>query len=129
MAVEGCGGIIIKNSRVLLIRRQNSDTFDQMWSNPGGKIEPGESVEDAVIRELQEEIGVTVGVLGRISEYQDYKGNTLIGRYTGCLVEIIDGEPHRKETEKIAEVKYFPLDNLPENLAPYTKKYLQDIGY
>jgi len=129
MITLGCGSILITDGRVLLVRRQNSSTFNEMWSNPGGKVEPKESVEDAVVREMEEEVGVHVKILRRISDYEDCVAGKVIGRYTGYLVEVVKGEPRRKELEKIAEIKYFSLKKLPTNLAPYTKQYLRDLGY
>ncbi|HRC56584.1 MAG: (deoxy)nucleoside triphosphate pyrophosphohydrolase [Myxococcales bacterium] len=51
--------------RILLTRRRPDQSLPNFWEFPGGKIEPGESPEVALARELAEEIGVTVE-LGRI---------------------------------------------------------------
>jgi len=127
MVQIGCGGIIIKENKVLLIRRINAKTFNEMWANPGGKIEDGESVENACIRELHEELGIKIRIIRKISEYHDYKNNELFGKYTGFLVTIESGEPMIKEPNKIAELKYWSLNDLPNNIAPYTTQYLKDL--
>ncbi|MDZ7842955.1 MAG: Nudix family hydrolase [Gammaproteobacteria bacterium] len=46
--------------RVLVNRRQAGKAFAGLWEFPGGKIEPGESMEQALARELHEELGITV---------------------------------------------------------------------
>ena len=46
--IRGCGGIIVKDGKLLLMKRKNASTFNNLWSNPGGKIEPGEDAEEAV---------------------------------------------------------------------------------
>ncbi|TVQ34225.1 MAG: (deoxy)nucleoside triphosphate pyrophosphohydrolase [Phycisphaeraceae bacterium] len=48
----------------LLTRRAPGAVFEGWWEFPGGKVEPGESVEACVVRELREELGVEVRVLG-----------------------------------------------------------------
>ena len=48
--------------RVLLGRRTDGRDLAGLWEFPGGKCEPGESPEDALVRELQEELGITVQV-------------------------------------------------------------------
>ncbi|WP_158849244.1 NUDIX hydrolase [Saccharothrix deserti] len=59
------GGIVHdSNGRLLLVRRSNPPG-EGLWSLPGGRVEPGETDETAIMRELEEETGlsVTVGVL------------------------------------------------------------------
>lgn len=59
------GGIVHDpNGRLLLVRRSNPPG-EGLWSIPGGRVEPGESDESAIVRELREETGlsVTVGAL------------------------------------------------------------------
>ena len=53
------------------------------WSLPKGKLDPGESFEEAAVREVEEEIGVrgTLGAELRATEYTDHKGRWKIVRY------------------------------------------------
>ncbi len=48
--------------RVLLARRTEGRDLAGLWEFPGGKVEPGESPEDALVRELREELGVETEV-------------------------------------------------------------------
>ncbi|MBP9087349.1 MAG: (deoxy)nucleoside triphosphate pyrophosphohydrolase [Kofleriaceae bacterium] len=59
-------GLIVEQSSglVLLTQRRADQSFGLEWEFPGGKVEPGEAPADALVRELQEEIGVTVEVGG-----------------------------------------------------------------
>jgi 8-oxo-dGTP diphosphatase len=80
-----CVGAVIKDDtgRLLLILRGH-DPGKGLWSIPGGRIEPGETDEDAVVREVQEETGLEVtcgqllgsverpGEAGAIIEIRDY---------------------------------------------------------
>jgi len=60
--VMGVGGVIIDNARTVLIRR-GTEPLRGEWSIPGGTIEIGETLEEAVHRELREETGLEVRVL------------------------------------------------------------------
>ncbi|MDP1780893.1 MAG: NUDIX domain-containing protein [Hydrogenophaga sp.] len=56
------GLLIAPDGRFLLTSRPVGKVYADYWEFPGGKLEAGESVEQALRRELQEEIGVTIGV-------------------------------------------------------------------
>ena len=53
-------GIIFKKDKVLICRRSEHKSMAGFWEFPGGKIESGEQASDALIRELQEELGMKV---------------------------------------------------------------------
>jgi 8-oxo-dGTP diphosphatase len=62
--VEVAVGVLIQpDGRFLLTSRPQGKVYEGCWEFPGGKLEPGESVEQALRRELQEEIGITVGAV------------------------------------------------------------------
>ena len=63
-------GIIESDGRVLLCRRhRNSRRFPLKWEFPGGKVESGESPENAIRRELNEELGIIVSKIEKIDDY------------------------------------------------------------
>ncbi len=51
--------VIIENGRLLLARRPEGDNLAGLWELPGGKIEPGESLQECMERELLEELGMS----------------------------------------------------------------------
>ena len=123
--IKGAGGIILHGNKVLLIKRQNAMVFNNLWANPGGKLEPGETVEECAVREVFEETGVTVKIIKKITDYEDYRDGALRGLYTGFLVAYVSGEANIREPEKFSEMGWFALDALPQPLAPFTQKYLE----
>lgn len=54
--IHKAGGIVIKDRKLLLERSKHKELF----INPGGKVEPGETVKQALVRELREEFGILV---------------------------------------------------------------------
>lgn len=63
------GGVVVHQGRALLIRR-GQPPLEGRWSIPGGIVELGETIADAVARELKEETGVCVRVLDLIEIYE-----------------------------------------------------------
>ncbi|WP_341907278.1 NUDIX domain-containing protein [Polaromonas sp. YR568] len=60
--VDVAVGVLIRpNGEFLLTSRPPGKVYEGYWEFPGGKLEPGETVEQALRRELQEEIGITIG--------------------------------------------------------------------
>ena len=67
--------IIIENGCVLITRRPPGDPLAGLWEFPGGKIEPGETAEECLARELAEELGMSAeigGVVARTTYHYDH---------------------------------------------------------
>ena len=60
LLLVAAAALIDADNRVLIARRPKGKALADLWEFPGGKIEAGERPEDALIRELREELGVTV---------------------------------------------------------------------
>ncbi|OOP64458.1 DNA mismatch repair protein MutT [Arthrobacter sp. SRS-W-1-2016] len=96
--------------RLLVARRSAPPQFAGMWEFPGGKLEAGESFEDALHRELLEELGVTVR-LGAEVEPQAGTGWPLNERAVMRVwfAELLDGEPRPLQDHD--ELRWVPLGN------------------
>ncbi len=94
-SVIPCVGAVIRDDegRLLLIKRGH-DPGAGLWSLPGGRIEPGETGTQALVREMREETGLTVkvgrllgtvsrpGLVGDVIDISDYEATIITGRLT-----------------------------------------------
>ena len=106
----GVGGAVVREHRLLLVRRASRHGRGN-WQLPGGFIEPDETMEQAVVREVEEETGVVSevqAVLGLRSRYDPQSGN---GMYVILLLTPIRGEPIADGRE-VDHAAYFSLDEI-----------------
>jgi 8-oxo-dGTP diphosphatase len=130
----------LKDNKLLLGRRANTGWMDGYLCPPGGHVEPGETPTAALIREMQEELGVTLdpkdfeflSVAARQSNNAEYVAYEFILRDK-------DYDFVNNEENKCSELIWAALDNLPDDIIPHfrevidqcllgDKKYLE-LGY
>ena len=111
-SVDVAVGVLVKpNGDFLLTSRPPGKVYEGYWEFPGGKLEAGETVEQALRRELLEEIGITIGaVLPWKVELVDYP-HALV-QLNFCKVFDWTGELHMHEGQS------FAWQNLPVTVAP-----------
>ena len=86
------GAAIIRDGRVLAAQRGAAMSLAGLWEFPGGKIEQGESAQNALVRELREELACTVEVGDPVgTSFHDYPFGTV--QLTTFYGRIIEGEP------------------------------------
>jgi len=100
--VDVAVGVLIKpNGDFLLTSRPPGKVYEGYWEFPGGKLEAGETVEQALRRELMEEIGITIGAAQPWKvELVDYP-HALV-RLNFCKVFNWSGELHMREGQSFA---------------------------
>jgi len=113
--VAAVGVICLRGDQVLLIRRGNPPRLGE-WSLPGGRVEPGETLRDAALRELVEETGVEAE-LGPLVDVVDG-----IFPESGRHYVLIDfaarwqaGEP--VAGDDAADARFWPLDEVEQQVA------------
>src|ERR1044071_4545471 len=106
----GVGGAVVREHRLLLVRRASRHGRGN-WQVPGGFIEPDETIEQAVIREVEGEAGATAegeGILGRRTRYDPDVGNSL---YIVLLLHPLSGDP-KPDGREVDRAEYFSLDEI-----------------
>jgi 8-oxo-dGTP diphosphatase len=111
----GVGAVIVEKNRVLLIRRGTAPLLGE-WSLPGGVLECGETLREAVAREAREETGLVVQTGEMLGVYErvirDDEGRV---RYHYVLIDFlcrpISGD--LKAGSDAADVRWFTRDELP----------------
>ena len=124
------GSFIIKNNKVLLIKWGNTKgSWSGKWTVPGGKVEFGESVLDAVKREAKEETGLDVEPVKLIGVDEAIVGNEKHCIFLNFLCKIIGGKV--KAGSDAADARWFCKEELEaiELNQPSVKRVLKKIGF
>jgi len=120
----GVGLAILRDGKLLLCKRMKAPEAGH-WNIVGGKVDHMEPAEIAVRREAKEETGLSIGAV----------------RYLGLTEQVIEadrqhwvsllyvsddtgGEPQLTEPDKLSEIGFFELDDLPQPLSVFTKTVL-----
>lgn len=105
--------IIVKNNKILLIKRAN-DPYKDLWALPGGMVDFDETVEESVIREVSEETGLVVTDLNLSGIYSNPARHP---KQTVAIAYIIKVKGSPKAGDDASECHYFPFKELPKPLA------------
>jgi 8-oxo-dGTP diphosphatase len=115
------------DNKILLIKR-NTIPFKGYWALPGGRMDPGERVEQTIVREVKEETGLDVTIVRKVGEYVEkgVKDDVEYEYYPTCfVVKPVGGEVKKQESE-IQEIKIFSLNELPKSLAFVHEEMIKD---
>ena len=109
---KSVGVAVIWNDRgqILIDRRKPEGLFGGFWEFPGGKLEPGESIEGCIQREIREELGIEIAVGERlIAIDHDYSHFRVSLNVHHC--RYLTGEPQPLECD---EVRWVTLDEIDQ---------------
>ncbi|WP_433655348.1 NUDIX hydrolase [Nocardia sp. CA-128927] len=116
-SVVGVQLLLSRGEDVLLARRRNTSFGDGEWNAPGGRLDDGEDVLTAVIREADEEIGVQVDRddvrMVASMHIQSPPGQALIVFI--FHTDTWSGEPRNLEPDRCSELRWFAIDDIPED--------------
>jgi mutator protein MutT len=109
--IDVAAGLVFRAGQLLITQRRPGDHLGGLWEFPGGKVEPNESFEHCLQRELREELGIEVAVGKQIEEItHTYPEKTVRLRFFHCTLH--SGEPQPIHCHALAWVTR-------ENLSTY----------
>ncbi len=120
--------VLIKDGQVLLSKRVNTGYQDGNYSLIAGHLDGGETANQCIIREAEEEAGI-------ILKLNNLKVSHVMHRYRPdreyidiyVAAESWEGEIENNEPEKCDELKWFSIEDLPDNIIPEVKLALENI--
>ena len=116
--------VAIDNDKILLIKRKY-EPFKGKWALPGGRVECGERVEEAVLRELKEETGLDGEIVRLVGVYSDPNRDPR-GHYV-TVVFLVKVKGELRANTDAEEAKWFPLSEVPwDDLAFDHAKIIKD---
>ncbi|HHW71526.1 MAG TPA: NUDIX domain-containing protein [Clostridiales bacterium] len=122
----GVGAVILNDKgEVLLLLRERAPEAG-CWSIPGGKVELFETIEEAIKREVKEELGVDIDIIELLG-VTDHIVETEEVHWVAptFLANIVGGQVRNMEPKKHEEVKWFSVEALPENITITTQRGIE----
>ena len=119
--------VIEREKRILIGQRRNGGPHALKWEFPGGKVEPSETPEDALLRELEEELGIRAEIANEITRYEyQYAGRKAFW-LVFFRVARFEGEPINLAFEQIQWVTKSELSTFDflEGDAPFIASFSQ----
>lgn len=126
----GVGAFLLNEKKELLLVLRKQPPEAGYWSLPGGRLEYNEKIVDAIRREIYEEVGLKIlptsllCVVDHIISSEDAHWVAVIYR-----ADIISGILENREPEKIQQIEWFSLINLPTNLTITTIKAIETLKH
>lgn len=126
--VVGAGAVLLNEKGQVLMLLRNKEPERNKWSIPGGKVDLFETVEQAIVREVEEETGLIIEI-----EQPLCMDELIVPEQETHVLSLIysahqiGGELENREPQKHAELKWFSLENLPSDseIAAFSKKALR----
>ena len=120
--------VLIKNNKILLLRRFNTGFMDGYYSLPAGHVESNETLTSAMVREAKEEIGIKINKKDLKLAHIIHRKEPNEERINFFFVsQKYQGKPKIMEPHKCDDLNWFDLNDLPESVIPYIKQAIQNI--
>ena len=121
LPISSVEAIILKDDKLLFLRRKNNPVKGQWWF-PGGRIRKGETLQEALVREVKEETGLTVTTSKLVNVYSrifDKRHDITIAYVCKCKPDKIT------LNNEHSEYKY--TKKPPKNIDPYLNEVIKDL--
>ncbi|MDT7831785.1 8-oxo-dGTP diphosphatase MutT [Flavobacteriaceae bacterium S356] len=124
--IEVVAGIIYKEDKILIAKRKEGKHLAGYWEFPGGKIEAGETPEASLIREIEEELGITIEVHEHMGDSQfDYDEKQILLK--GYVAQYLSGEMYLTDHDAVEWV--FPSEFKNYVFAPADLPFIKILTY
>jgi 8-oxo-dGTP diphosphatase len=124
--IEVAAAVIQKDGKFLICQRPKGKDLELLWEFPGGKIEPNETAEECIIRECQEELGVTIQNIKNFDEITHVYPEFTV-HLTFYTAEIACGELTKKEHSEFAWITHQDIilyDFCPADVEMLKRNYM-----
>lgn len=140
--IEGSGkilptvrGIVMRNGKFLLVQRSKNDSWSPgMWEFPGGKIDFGQDINDALKREMVEETGLDITIKEplffwdqNVEGVPKYEGFILVNLYFSCEAPLNAKVVLSHEHDDYKWVEYSELKDIKDQLASHTVEVIERL--
>ncbi|NEQ95369.1 MAG: A/G-specific adenine glycosylase [Cyanothece sp. SIO2G6] len=111
---KNIGVAVIRNARgqVLIDRRRPEGLLGGLWEFPGGKVEPGETIADCIVREIQEELGITIQVGAPLTTINHAYSHFRVTLHVHWC-DYVAGKPQPLECDEVRWVEPQTLNDYP----------------
>ena len=126
----GVGAHIINDKNQILLMKRNKNCRNKAgyWTIPGGRVELFQEVEEALKREIKEELGIDIEIIQLLSVTNDIiKEEEQHWVSPQFLCKITNGTPANLEPQKCDEIAWFDLDKIPEKITNTTADGLKHL--
>ncbi len=123
---------LIKDGKILLLRRYNTGYEDGNYSVVAGHLDGDERATEAMVREAKEEAGIEVNEKDLEMVHAMHRGD--LRHKDGERIDFFlkankwTGEPRIMEEDKADEIRWFNLEEIPENIIPYIASAIKNIN-
>jgi ADP-ribose pyrophosphatase YjhB (NUDIX family) len=113
--------LLIRDGKILLLKRANTGFYDGSYSVFAGHLDGGETATSAMIREANEECGISLNSENLKMVHAMHRKSSEERVDFFFMATEWDGEPINTEKNKCDDLSWFSLNNLPNNIVPYVK--------
>ena len=124
--------IVLRGKEILIDRRLESSMLSGLWEFPGGKIEPGETAAECVVREVKEEIGIDIEVVAPLATIEHAYTHFTI-TLIAFICRYLGGEAQALQCSEVrwvspADLSEFPFPGANQKLFPHLYAWLAERG-
>ncbi len=119
--VSGVRVLLVQEGQVLLVRH----TYLKGWYLPGGGVKRGETLDETARREAREEVGAELRDIRLLGAYSNFELNRSDHNIVFICTDFKSDRTHDRE---IAEVRFFPITSLPEDIQPGHRRRIEEYA-